>query len=165
MILMPPKIILKDDEGEGEVVRIRPDVLQTALLDDMIYKLGSLELVLVDIRTTLSESFKNLEDKVDKINTFLEDTSYEGRTKTVSKTITGNDGNVKIPITEKWYEYTIFNDGPDDVYVESSEKSRGDTSINMGDQITVKSKRGSSKPVYARADSGDTATVRVVYKM
>jgi len=149
-------VILKDDEGvvEGEVERIRPDVLLITLLDDMVYKLGSIESALGEIGKTLS-----------KINTFLDDTAYKGDTRIVKKTITG-DGitNVKIPIMWKWYEYTLANDGPDDVYIESSKRSMSDTSINSGDQITVKSKRGSRKPLWVRCDKGETAAIRVTYK-
>jgi len=49
-----PQIILKDDEREGEV-RIRPDVLQTALLDDMVFRLISLEKVMLGIGVKLEE--------------------------------------------------------------------------------------------------------------
>lgn len=156
-------VILKDEKGggEGEVERIRPDVLLIALLDDMVYKLGSLESVLGEIRKTLNESSK----KIDKVNAFLDDTAYKGDTKIVKKTITGDGStNVKIPITGKWYEYTLANDGPDDAYIESSKKSMSDTSINSGDQITVKSKRGSTKPLWIRCGKGETASVRITYK-
>ena len=51
---MPPQI-KDDDEGEGEVVRIRPDVLQTALLDDMVFRLISLENVMRGIGVQLEE--------------------------------------------------------------------------------------------------------------
>lgn len=149
----------------GEGTKPSPDVLEVVYLDEIAGRLVDLNTNLADMSSVFASKLASLGEKVDNINTFLEDTSYEGRTKTVKKTITGDDRNVKIPINEKWYENTIFNDGPDDVYVESSQKSRGDTSINMGDQINVKSKRGSTKPVYIRCDPSDTAAVRVVYKM
>jgi len=94
----------------------------------------------------------------------LTQTSYKGDILILKKAITGGTGNKKVTCNEKWYEYTLFNDGPDAVYVESSAKSMSDTGINMGDQITAKSKRGSSKPVWVRCAKDETATVRVTFK-
>ena len=144
-----------------------PDVMEVVYLDEIAGRLADLNTSLsrlADIGSHFESKLASLGEKVDAISHFLDDTSYKGDILIVKKPITGGTGNKKVTCNKKWYEYTLFNDGPDDVYVESSAKSMSDTGINMGDQITAKSKRGSIKPVWVRCVKDETATVRVTFK-
>ena len=157
-----------EEKGKGgEETIVRPDVFQAILMDDIVSKLTSIENIMSDVASriaTLGVSFESLDKKVGGINTFLDDTAYKGDIRIFKKVITGGEGNKKITCNKKWYEHTIVNDGPDDVHIESAAKTMSDTPIEMGEEVTVKAKRGSTDPVWLRCVSEETATVRVVFK-
>jgi len=152
--------ILGDEKG-----KVTPEVLQVVYLDEIAGRLEDLNSDLGKKITLMKTVLDSVDKRIGGISDYLDSTSYEGDILIVKKVITGGTGNKKISCNKTWFEYTLFNDGPDDVFIESSKKAMTDTGITNGDQITAKSKKGSSKPVWVRCVKDETATVRVAFKM
>lgn len=152
--------ILNEEKG-----KVTPEVLQVVYLDEIAGRLEDLNTDLGNKIVLMKTVLDSVDKRISGISDYLDSTSYEGDILIVKKIVKGGVGNKGVKCNRTWYGYTIFNDGPDDVYVESSAKAMSDTGISTGEQATVKSKKGSTKPVWVRCVKGETAAVRVAFKM
>lgn len=152
--------ILSPEKG-----KVSPEVLQVMYLDEISIRLEDLNNDITGRLVSVENVLASVDKRIGNIHDYLDSTSYKGDIRIFKKVITGGEGNKKITCNKKWYEHTIVNDGPDDVYIESAAKSMSDTPIEMGEEVTVKAKRGSTDPVWLRCGSGETATARVVFKL
>lgn len=93
---MSEQILLREEEG-GK--RIRPDVLQTALLDDIAFKISSLENV---------------------IRGYIQLIQPEGRSAYEEIEVRG--GKIKYTVFRPLFSLHVWNDGPDNVFVAINKK-------------------------------------------
>ena len=125
-------------EYTEERKKVKPDVLQTALLDEIAERLLHVERMLA-------------EEKPEGVVEPIEPVSV---TETLRR--------VKAPF-KPWFSVSIVNDGPNDVYViVNSEKSFEWHRVPVGETYKVDMKRPAIKDVLLKCEPGETASVRVV---
>ena len=125
--------------------KITPDIMMVIYMDEMVGRLA------------------DLDNKINNIQQLMNQETTDGTLDSVEIAIIGGS-KTEISIHKKWFEYTLFNDGPDPVYIVSEKREVSDVPINMGDQVAGKAKRGSTKSVWVRCDNGENATVRAIFK-
>ena len=125
------------EKVEGEK-RVRADVFQAALLDEIAERLLSIEQMLGE------EKPEGVVEPMEPI------------------TVTDVTRRVMAPI-KPWFSVNIVNDGPNDVYaIVNSEKSFEWHRIPKGEPYKVDMKRPVIKDVLLKCESGENASVRVV---
>jgi hypothetical protein len=127
-----------ESESIAERKRLRPDVLQTALLDEIAERLYTLQ-------------------------RFQEEERAEGVVEPVEPISVTHEVRRVISPIKPWFDVNVINDGPDDVYVMvNSEKSFEWHRVPKNETYKVDMKRGIIKDVLLKCEPGKTASVRVV---
>lgn len=107
----------------------------------------------------LSEGLSNINGKLEDIKNEMEESKPIGIKK-----------DYKIDVVPKrkkyedldWYSFTLFNDGPDPIYIECNERIFSETPIKKGESLIVESERRSGiKWIILFCDKDKEAKVRI----
>lgn len=116
---------------EEEEKRIRPDILQTMLLDEIVGRLEALEEVSAQVKIIL----KYISEEMERIP--------EGIVFPIELTITGNR-ITKFDIEEEpsgghrpWFSCAIYADGPDTLWVAVNTTIRGFSRVEKAEGVNV----------------------------
>lgn len=133
---MSEQIILREVE-EGK--RIRPDVLQTALLDDIAFRISSLENI---------------------IRGYIQLIQPEGRS--VYEEIHVEGDKIKYSVFRPLFSLHVWNDGPDDVFVAiNKEEMRGKyIKLQKDEDTNFKYNVPVIRLLYHYCNSGEEADIR-----
>jgi len=93
----------------------------------------------------------------------IESTMTEGEFSGMLVTVSGAKWT-PVKFYREWFDCTLFNDGPDTAYIQTTSGTANDVPLNKQDQIKIKAKRGSEKPVWLRCSAGESASVRFVFE-
>jgi hypothetical protein len=127
-----------ESESTAEHKRLRPDVLQTALLAEIAERLYTLQ------RLQEEERAEGVVEPIEPVS------------------VTGEHRRVVAPF-KPWFSVNVVNDGPDDVYVMvNTEKSFDWHRVPKGESYRVDMKRGIIKDLLLKCEAGKTASVRLV---
>ena len=134
---MAEQILLKDVE-EGK--RIRPDVLQTALLDDIAFRISSLENV---------------------IRGYIQLIQPEGRS--VYEEIEVRSSKINYRVFKPLFSLHVWNDGPDDVFIAINEQKMRDKYIKLkkDEDTSFKYNVPVIRLLYYYCREGESADIRV----
>lgn len=132
------EVALLESKFTEQRKRVKPEVLQAAILDEIAERLYSLEQM-------------QKEEKAEGVVEPIEPVA-----------VTDEVRRVVAPF-KPWFSVVIVNDGPDDVYaIVNSEKSFEWHQIPKGEPYKVDMKRAIIKDVLLKCESGENASVRVV---
>jgi hypothetical protein len=127
-----------ESEFTAERRRLRPDVLQTALLDEIAERLYALQ-------------------------RFQEEERAEGVVEPIEPISVNEEPRRVVAPLKPWFSVNVVNDGPDDVYVMvNTEKSFDWHRVPQGESYRVDMKRGIIKDLLLKCEAGKTASVRLV---
>jgi hypothetical protein len=127
-----------ESESIAERKRLRSDVLQTALLDEIAERLYALQ-------------------------RFQEEERAEGIVEPIEPISVNEEPRRVVAPVKPWFSVNVVNDGPNDVYVMvNTEKSFDWHRVPKGESYRVDMKRGIIKDLLLKCEAGKTASVRVV---
>lgn len=137
---MSEQILLKREEGEREEgKRIRPDVLQTALLDDIGFRISSLENV---------------------IRGYIQLIQPEGRSAYEEIHVEG--ARIKYSVFRPLFSLHVWNDGPDEVFIAINKKEMRGKYIKLkkAEDMNFKYDVPVIRLLYHYCNSGKEADIR-----
>lgn len=127
-------------EGEEGEKRIRPDVLQTALLDDIAFRIGSLENV---------------------IRGYIQLMQPEG--KSVYEEVHVSSYKINHLVFRPLFSLHVWNDGPDEAFVSTNKKEMRGKYIKLkkNDDTPIKYEVPVIRILYYYCNSGEEADLRL----
>lgn len=143
--------------------KITPEAAQYVMLHQISLQLG-------DVLQANSDVCKELQDlnfRVAGIEKIKTDEQTEGILEGCTLSITNT--NIKHLLREcsykdKWYEITIYNDGPGELCISSTASKRSRyLELSTPDTVTIPAKKGTKRELYVWCPTGAT-TVKVAFK-
>ena len=131
---------------------VSPEVLQTIYLDEIAGRLEELGVIL----TALGSLTLRMEQQMEKISV--------GRMRPFPKTITGDTierWEVIDDVGRKCNSATIYNDGPESVYIALNDIRDGFQEIKEGESLDFSFKHPVIEMFFFKSTSGGTASLRI----
>lgn len=128
-----------ESESIVERKKVRPDVLQTALLDEIAERLMTLE------RLQKEERAEGVVEPIEPVS------------------VTEEGKHLRPPVGKPWMSMDLINDGPQSCWVlVNTGKSIDPHEVKKGETYPIDMKRPIIEDVYLYCKPGETASLRIV---
>lgn len=142
-----------EQEVPRETAKASIEAAEVVLLDEISARLKKLTIAQEQNTTALKTVIK-----------WLQSTEYTGVFESFTVDVAIADGVKQFAYPFPWFELTLINDGPQPVRISyEREKVAQSVDYNADDELTLKSKMKTTRPLYVSCPTGN-ASVRVVPK-
>ena len=145
--------------------RVTPEALQVIYMDEIAGRLADLaELYesLLKTAETEVERLAEVRSKLEEVKETLERTIPLGDTGDYKLSVTGDDTTILDLLRRPVSSFTLFNDGPGNVYVATNHGNVPNSApIKSGEQYSLNARARVIWRISLRCDSGESATVRI----